>query len=187
MSTLALSPEPPELNLSKLRKLSVGLYLTRAAFEWLWTHAANLEELLIPTISNTDTIDLFSGTNYQVYYSKEMLTALLKKNTLKQLRKFNVHMCLADIESAFFLLESLRAANPGLEEIGKLTIRVQLPQVATENASLEIHVLTCLLQVNYPSQEELLNDVASLMQQMRRFKIDCEAKSDPKTEGKQVK
>ena len=44
-----------------------------------------------------------------------------------------------------------------------------------------------LLQVNYPSQEELLNDVASLMQQMRRFKIDCEAKSDPKTEGKRVK
>ena len=42
-------------------------------------------------------------------------------------------------------------------------------------------------QVNYPSQEELLNDVASLMQQMRRFKIDCEAKSDPKTEGRQVK
>ena len=40
--------------------------------------------------------------------------------------------------------------------------------------------------MNYPSQEELLNDVASLMQQMRRFKIDCEAKSDPKTEGKQV-
>ena len=41
--------------------------------------------------------------------------------------------------------------------------------------------------MNYPSQEELLNDVASLMQQMRRFKIDCEAKSDPKTEGRQVK
>ena len=41
--------------------------------------------------------------------------------------------------------------------------------------------------MNYPSQEELLNDVASLMQHMRRFKIDCEAKSDPKTEGRQVK
>ena len=147
MSTLALSPEPPKMNLSKLRKLSVGLYLTRSAFEWLWTHAANLEELLIPTISNTDTIDLFSGTNYQVYYSKEMLTALFKENTLKHLRKFNVHMCLADIESAFFLLESLRAANPGLEEIGKLTIRVQLPQVDIGNLSLEDRVYYPFLEI----------------------------------------
>ena len=38
-----------------------------------------------------------------------------------------------------------------------------------------------------PKAVELLNDVASLMQQMRRVKIDCEAKSDPKTEGRQVK
>ena len=40
--------------------------------------------------------------------------------------------------------------------------------------------------MNYASQEDLLNDVASLMQQMRRFKLDCEAKSDPKIEGDQV-
>ena len=40
--------------------------------------------------------------------------------------------------------------------------------------------------MNYPSQEELLNDVASLMQQMRRFKMDCESKSDPKVEGNQL-
>ena len=72
-----------------------------------------------------------------------MLTALFKKNTLKQLRKFNVHMCLADIESAFFLLESLRAANPRLEEIGKLTIRVQLPQVLTGNVNFEVHCPCC--------------------------------------------
>ena len=52
--------------------------------------------------------------------------------------------------------------------------------------ALKFRFVNCVLQVNYPSQEELLNDVASLMQQMRRFKIDCEAKSDPKTEGKQV-
>lgn len=129
MSTLALSTNPEEINMSGLRKLSVGLYLTREAFEWLWSHAANLEELLIPTISNTDTIDLFSGTNYQVYYTKEMLTGLFKKNNLKQLRKFNVHMCIADIESAFFLVERLRSNSPSLQEIGKLTIRVQLPQV----------------------------------------------------------
>jgi hypothetical protein len=128
MSTLALSPSPREINMSKLVKLSVGLYLTRDAFEWLWTHAANLEELLIPTISNTDTIDLFSGANYQVYYTKDMLAALFKRNTLRHLRRYNVHMCLADIESAFYLVESLRWWSPGLEEIGKLTIRVQLPQ-----------------------------------------------------------
>ena len=129
MATLALSSNPLEINMTKLRKLSVGLYLTKAAFEWLWTNAANLEELLIPTISNTDTIDLFSGANYQVYYTKEMLASLFKKNTLKQLRKYNVHMCLADIDSAFFLVESLRSNGP-LEEIGKLNIRVQLPQVS---------------------------------------------------------
>ena len=29
--------------MDKLTKLSVGLYLTKAAFEWLWTNAANLE------------------------------------------------------------------------------------------------------------------------------------------------
>ena len=95
-------------------------------------HLPPLQELLIPTISNTDTIDLFSGTNYQVYYTRDMLAALFKKNTLRELRKFCVHMCLADIESAFFLVESLRT-QARLEEIGKLTIRVQLPQVQCHN------------------------------------------------------
>ena len=168
MSTLALSSNPSEdLNLDKLRKLSVGLYLTKNAFEWLWTNAANIEELLVPTISNSDTIDLFSGNNYQVYYTKDMLTALFKKNTMKNIRKWNVHMCLADISSAFYLVESLRH-HGSPEEISKLTIRVQLPQN------------------NYGSQEELLNDVANLMQQMRRFKLDCESKSDPAVEGDKI-
>eukprot|EP00092_Neocalanus_flemingeri_P012109 GFUD01013057.1.p1 GENE.GFUD01013057.1~~GFUD01013057.1.p1 ORF type:complete len:938 (+),score=189.35 GFUD01013057.1:31-2814(+) len=168
MSTLALSATPSQhLNLNKLKKLSVGLYLTKNAFEWLWTNAANIEELLVPTISNSDTIDLFSGNNYQVYYTKDMLAALFKKNTMKNIRKWNVHMCLADIASAFYLVESLR--HFGIpEEISKLTIRVQLPQN------------------NYGSQEELLNDVANLMQQMRRFKLDCESKSDPAIEGEKV-
>ena len=43
MSTLALAPHPQKINMDKLTKLSVGLYLTKAAFEWLWTNAANLE------------------------------------------------------------------------------------------------------------------------------------------------
>merc|ERR1712176_1265104 len=48
MSTLALSanPCPHDLNLSKLKKLSVGVYLTKNAFEWLWSNAHNMEELL---------------------------------------------------------------------------------------------------------------------------------------------
>ena len=164
MATLTLSPGPTEnIDLTRLRKLSVGLYLTKTAFEWLWANAPNMEELLVPSITVSETFDLFSGTGYQVYYNKNMLAQLFASNPMKNIRKFNVHICLVNIESAFYLVESLRK-NAFPEEIGKMNIKVQLPQN------------------HYNSQEELLNDVASLMQQMRRFKIDSELKSDPDTE-----
>ena len=164
MATLTLSPGPTEkIDLSRLRKLSVGLYLTKTAFEWLWASAPNMEELLVPSVTVSETFDLFSGTGYQVYYNKTMLAQLFQSNPMRNIRKFNVHICLVNIDSAFYLVESLRK-NAFPEEIGKLNIKVQLPQN------------------HYNSQEELLNDVASLMQQMRRFKIDSELKSDPDTE-----
>ena len=169
MATLTLSPGPTQtIDLSRLRKLSVGLYLTKNAFEWLWANAPNMEELLVPSITVSETFDLFSGTGYQVYYNKAMLAELFASNPMKNVRKFNVHICLVNIDSAFYLVESLRK-NAFPEEIGKLNIKVQLPQN------------------HYNSQEELLNDVASLMQQMRRFKIDSELKSDPDAEANVTK
>ena len=59
MSTLALSPHPQKINMDKLTKLSVGLYLTKAAFEWLWTNAANLEVQMEPI------------TTLEFYYTKK--------------------------------------------------------------------------------------------------------------------
>ena len=62
--------------------------------------------------------------------------------------------------SASLLVESLKKNSTEIRDIGKLMIKVQLPQN------------------NYESQEEILEDVAVLMQQMRRFKVYCEAMGD---------
>ena len=161
---LTLSPRAPDtLDLTRLTKLSAGLCLSKKAFVWLWRNAPNLEELLVPSISSGDVFDIpFNNDhNQQDRFSKDTLIDLFKSNPMQNLRKFNVHICLADISAASYLVESLRIHAADIAEIGKLMIRVQLPQN------------------NYGSQEEILEDVAMLMQQMRRFKVFCETMADP--------
>ena len=166
-AALALSPAPaPSLDLTRLTKLSVGLYLTRPAFEWVVGGAVRLEELLVPSVTEAETVQ--AGLGQQVYYTPAMLQILFATNPLKHIRKFNVHLCLASIEAGFQLVSNLR--RPGqLEELSKLTIRVQLPHT------------------HYDNQEELLNDVAGLMQQMRRFKLECEAEQGLQGSGTRIK
>ena len=151
---------PDSVNLKKLRKVSAGLALSKKAFIWLWKNAHNLEELLVPSISSGDNFDQFNIVGRENKFTRETLSDLFKTNPMNHLKKFDVHLYLADIASASLLVESLKKNATEIRDIGKLMIKVQLPQN------------------NYESQEEILEDVAVLMQQMRRFKVYCEAMGD---------
>ena len=149
------SSVPDRMDLTKLKKLSAGLCLSKKAFIWLWKNCLNLEEILIPSISSAQNLE-----TSQDRFNKETLTELFKINPMKNLRKFNIHFFLSDILTATFLVESLRKNAPDIQEIGKLMIKVSLPAN------------------HYENQEEILEDVAKLMMQMRRFKVYCESMDD---------
>ena len=149
------SSVPDQMDLTKLKKLSAGLCLSKKAFVWLWKNCPNLEEILIPSISSAQNLE-----TTQDRFNKETLIELFKSNPMKNLRKFNIHFLLTDIPTATFLVESLRNSSPDIQEIGKLMIKVSLPGN------------------NYENQEEILEDVAKLMMQMRRFKVFCESMDD---------
>ena len=93
-------------------------------------------------------------------FDKETFTELFQCNPMKRMRIFNVHININNIAAATFLVESLRKHASDIKEIGKLIVKVQLPQN------------------NYGSHEEILEDVAKLMQQMRKFKVYCETQLD---------
>ena len=171
ITPLTISPLSPEkFDLSRLRKLSAGLCLSKKAFIWLWKNAKNLEEILISSITSSDAIDApFNDGNIQDRFNRETLSELITANPMKHLRKFNVHIYVTDIGAATFLVESLRKHATDIKEIGKLIIKVQLPQQ------------------NYGNQEEILEDVARLMQQMRKFKVSCEAMDDPVSDSGRIK
>ncbi|XP_023333062.1 uncharacterized protein LOC111704906 isoform X3 [Eurytemora carolleeae] len=142
----------PKLDLLKLKTVSVGNYLTKEAFEWLWESAVNLEEILIPTICTTNIIQIFNPHTYQVYFTKQMFEQLLKKNRMKKMVKMKAFLCIADMQAAEYLVDTLSETCPHLEEIGKLTIRVKLEEE------------------HYPEHDDLLTALAEVMRQISRFR-----------------
>jgi len=140
---------PPDL--SNLTQLTVGHYLTQAAFQWVWEHAVNLEEVLIPTICSADTIEMFSPQSYQVYYTESMINRLCRKNKMKNLVKLKVYFCLADVEAAQLLINTISENCEHLKEMGKLTIRVRFEED------------------QYPNHEDLILALTDAAREMRLF------------------
>ena len=163
LKPISTSSEDSTLDLSKLTKVSLGLSLSKKAFTWLCERAPNLEEILVPAINSPTFLHnpVFWGEDSpQEYFDKEALEQIFNQHPMKQMKKFNVHMLLSNISAATFLVETLRRNSTDVEEIGKLTIQVELPNNNDQN-----HV-------------QMLEDTTLLIQRMKAFKQFCRRISD---------
>jgi len=151
---LRVSINPSKLDLSKLTKLTVHTYMTKNAFEWLWIHGLNLVELSVTTIVNSDN---FPADDTPVLYNTAVLSSLFKKNAMKSLKVMKVNMTCADIPSASYLLDHMMTGSPP-DSLGQLVVRVELSQI------------------DYDNHDDLLAEISTVMQQMRKFKLDCESR-----------
>jgi len=142
------------LNLSKLTKLTVHTYMTKGAFEWLWINGVNLVELSVTTIVNSDN---FPADDTPVVYDTAALSQLFRKNLMRSLKVMKVNMTCSDIPSATYLLDQLLPGSP-LESLGQIVVKVQLSQI------------------DYDNHDDLLAEISTVMQLMRKFKLDCEAR-----------
>lgn len=129
---------------------------------YLWTCAPNLQKIKAAH-------ELVHGEQYphggdQAEVTEADILKLFKANRMPELENFDVFMRLRNIEAARMFIEKMPAK---VEKISNLVIRVALPQD------------------NYVSQEQMLVDIAHVMNRMKQFKDYC-AQIKAKT-GREIK
>ena len=140
-----------ESSFPNLKHLAVHTFMTKRAFNYLWTRAPNLETLKIRCLSNGEIVANNGNDQQDVEFDKVEIARLFRANRMSQLTELDVLLGLKDIEAARTLLEYLQNAR----SISTLYISVNLP---TEE---------------FPDQEQMLHGLASVMQSMRQFKLYC--------------
>ncbi len=147
----------------KLRALTVRTVLAKDALVLLWSCCPNLEHLSASALADGGSgagANADFGASATAEFDVVEVRRLLRSNRMCQLRHLNVPLVLADMESARTLIDAL----PGVSELGKLIVKVGLPQE------------------DYASHEEMLLALAHVMQSMRHFKVFCSSRPAQKVE-----
>ncbi len=152
---------PPTSRMESLTEFTILTIMTKRAFIYLWNAAPNLREI-------NASYGLVMNDNFphdpndSAEFDANDVSRLFRCNPMKAMRKFYVPINMKNILTARSFIEKLAG-----ESISKLSIRVALPQD------------------HYPTQEQMLIDIAQEMNRMKQFKDLCHRLR--KNQGKVIK
>ena len=132
-----------------LKKITVVSFVTKRAFCYLWSRCPNLETFKATSLTVTDALSELGMPSPTVVFDTREVQRLLRSNRMTALKEINVSLTVKDSDAAKALIEGL----PALRKLSTLRVRVGLPQE------------------DYPGQEQMLLDLAAVMQAMRQFKL----------------
>ena len=147
---LHLKPQEPGYAKPKMKEITVHTYMTKKAFMYLWSCSPNLEKF---KVVNELVIgeDLPHG-NDQADFDEDDVSKMFRWNRMAHLSHFEVSIRFKNIVAAKMFIE-------------------KLPEKVTKIRTLIIRV--ALSQDNYPNQEQMLVDIAYVMNRMKQFKEYC--------------
>jgi hypothetical protein len=149
------------LKFDLLKELFVHTYMTKRAFTYLWCRTPNLTKFKVSSLVMNDEFPHDS----RVEFDEAEMMRLLRANPMSRLERLDASLTVKNIATAKMLIEALAttAARPEMKgktvEVRTVNIRVGLPQD------------------EYPDQENMLMDLAQIMQSMRLFKMYCKEKA----------
>ena len=135
--------------------------MTKKAFMYLWSCAPNLEKIKVVNELVNNAEDQHQNQlnnpaagvgNNQAELNDEDIIKMFRWNSMRFLTHFEVSMRFRSITAAKTFIESL-------------------PERVTKISHLIIRV--ALSQDNYPNQEQMLVDIAYVMNRMKQFKEFC--------------
>ena len=136
--------------------------MTKKAFVYLWASCPRLQKIKVVN-------EIVTGENYPhgtgdaAEFSENDVEKLFKSNAMGGLIDFRVAIRLKNILTAKLFIDKLIS----VKSVSNLVIRVQLPQD------------------NYPTQEQMLVDIAHQINRMKQFKEFCGILK--KQSGRQIK
>ena len=148
----------------KVKDVNVHTYMTKKAFMYLWSCAPNLEKIkVVNELVNAESDQYQQNQpnnaaggggigNNQAELNDEDIIKMFRWNSMRFLTHFEVSMRFRSITAAKTFIESL-------------------PERVTKISHLIIRV--ALSQDNYPNQEQMLVDIAYIMNRMKQFKEFC--------------
>ena len=160
VSDSVLFSEPSKFNLTEV---TVHTYMTKKAFVYLWASCPRLQKIKVVN-------EIVTGENYPhgtgdaAEFSENDVEKLFKSNAMGGLIDFRVAIRLKNILTAKLFIDKLPVS---VKSISNLVIRVALPQD------------------NYPTQEQMLVDIAHEINRMKQFKEFCNTLK--KQSGREIK
>ena len=137
----------------KLKEFTVHTYMTKKAFLYLWSCSPKLEKIKVVNELVIGEEPYHQGHHLNhAEFNDEDVFKMFKWNSMQYLKTFEVSIKFRNITAAKMFIE-------------------KLPENVTKIRTLIIRV--ALTQDNYPNQEQMLVDIAYIMNRMKQFKEYC--------------